>query len=82
MTPEKQKALEEHKLLFFYMTAHEIRTPLSIIKFSAQILENSEPEWLDTKKTRNINRIKDSVKKINQMLTDVLVFAKADIIFN
>ena len=78
MTPEKQKALEEHKLLFFCMTAHEIRTPLSIIKFSAQILENSEPEWLDTKKTRNIHRIKGSVKKINQMLTDVLVFARAE----
>ena len=75
---EKEKKKSERKLLFFSMTAHEIRTPLSIIKCSAQILENSEPEWLDTKKTRNIHRIKGSVKKINQMLTDLLMLARAE----
>ncbi len=75
---EREKEMSELKLRFFSMASHEFRTPLSIITFAAQVLENSEPEWLDQKKIRNINRIKDSAQKITQMLTDVLTLARAE----
>jgi PAS domain S-box-containing protein len=75
---EREKELSELKLRFFSMASHEFRTPLSIIMFASQMLENSEPEWLDDKKIRNINRIKDSAQKITQMLTDVLILARAE----
>ncbi|ELS00384.1 PAS domain S-box [Xenococcus sp. PCC 7305] len=75
---EQEKKMSELKLRFFSMASHEFRTPLSIITLATQILENSEPEWLNAKKIRNINRIKDSALKITQMLTDVLMLARAE----
>ncbi len=75
---EQEKKMSELKLRFFSMASHEFRTPLSIITFAIQVLENSEPEWLDPKKIRNIQRIKDSAQKITQMLTDVLSLARAE----
>ncbi|GAB4537568.1 MAG: hypothetical protein Tsb0014_26450 [Pleurocapsa sp.] len=75
---EREKKMSELKLRFFSMASHEFRTPLSVIMFAAQVLENSEPEWLDTKKIRNIYRIKNSAQKITQMLTDVLILARAE----
>ncbi len=75
---EQEKKMSELKLRFFSMASHEFRTPLSVITFATQVLENSEPEWLDQKKIRNINRIKDSAQKITQMLTDVLILARAE----
>ena len=75
---EREKKMSELKLRFFSMASHEFRTPLSIITFATQMLENSEPEWLDAKKIRNIHRIKDSAQKITQMLTAVLILARAE----
>ncbi len=75
---EREKKMSELKLRFFSMASHEFRTPLSIITFATQMLENSEPEWLDAKKIRNIYRIKDSAQKITQLLTDVLTLARAE----
>ena len=75
---EREKELSELKLGFFSMASHEFRTPLSIILFAAQVLENSEPEWLDAKKLRNIHRIQDMAKNMAQMLTDVLILARAE----
>lgn len=75
---EREKKMSELKLRFFSMASHEFRTPLSVITFAAQVLENSEPRWLDEKKLRNIHRIQDSAQKITQMLTDVLILARAE----
>jgi PAS domain S-box-containing protein len=75
---EREQELSELKLRFFSMASHEFRTPLSIIMLAAQVLENSEPEWLDSKKLRNLKRIKDNTQKITQMLTDVLMLARAE----
>ncbi len=75
---EREKKMSELKLRFFSMASHEFRTPLSVIMFATQVLENSEPEWLDEKKIRNIKRIKDCTHKITQMLTDVLMLARAE----
>ena len=75
---EREKELSELKLSFFSMTSHELRAPLGIIMFAAEVLENSASEWLDAKKLRNINRIKNSGQKIIQMLTDVLILARTE----
>ena len=73
---EREKETSELQLSFFAMTSHEFRTPLSIILLAADILENSDPQWLDPKKLRNIRRIKDNVKHIRQSLTDILTIAR------
>ena len=75
---EREKELGKLKLSFFSMTSHELRAPLGIIMFAADVLENSESEWLDAKKLRNINRIKNSGQKITKMLSDVLTLARTE----
>lgn len=75
---EQEKKMSELKLRFFSMASHEFRTPLSIITLAAQMLENAEVEWLDNRQIRNIHRIKNSARKITQMLTEVLILARAE----
>ncbi|WP_017327222.1 ATP-binding protein [Synechococcus sp. PCC 7336] len=75
---ERERELTELKLRFFSMASHEFRTPLSVILMAAQMLEHSEPEWLDAKKLRNLHRIQDAAKSMSQMLTDILTIARAE----
>lgn len=75
---EREKELSELKLRFFSMASHELRTPLSVILLSTQVLEHSDPRWLDAKKLRNIHRIQDTVKNLTQMLENVLTIARAE----
>jgi PAS domain S-box-containing protein len=75
---QRQKELSDLKLRFFSMASHEFRTPLSTILLSAQVLENSDPAWLDEKKARNLRRIQSATQSLTQMLTDVLTIARAE----
>lgn len=75
---EREQELNALKLHFFSMASHEFRNPLSVILFSAQVLENSEPEWLDAKKLRNIRRIQEATKGMSQTLADILTIARAE----
>ncbi len=75
---EADRELNELKLRFFSMASHEFRTPLSTILIAAQVLENSDPEWLDARKLRNIHRIQDNANRMRQLLTDVLIIARIE----
>ncbi len=75
---QRQKELSDLKLRFFSMASHEFRTPLSTILLSAQVLESSDPAWLDEKKARNLRRIQSATQSLTQMLTDILTIARAE----
>ncbi|MEN9224743.1 MAG: ATP-binding protein [Thermostichus sp. HHBFW_bins_43] len=75
---QRQKELSDLKLRFFSMASHEFRTPLSTILLSAQVLESSDPNWLDEKKARNLRRIQSATQSLTQMLTDILTIARAE----
>lgn len=75
---QKEKEMSDLKLRFFSMASHEFRTPLGVITMAAQILENTDPQWLDAKKIRNIHRIQNSAQGMQRMLTDVLQLARMD----
>ena len=74
----QEKELSELKLRFFSMTSHEFRTPLSVILMAAQILENSELNGEDPKRSRNIQRIQSSAQYLKQMLSDILDIARLE----
>ena len=75
---KEEKELAKLKLHFFSMTSHEFRTPLSVILLAAQILEDAEAGTVESKRSRNIQRIQSSAQHLKQMLSDVLDIAKLE----
>ncbi|MFS0515982.1 ATP-binding protein [Nostoc sp. UIC 10607] len=77
-TLAQEKELSELKLRFFSMVSHEFRTPLSIILGSAQLLSQSNQQWTEEKKLKNLYRIQSSARSMNQLLTDILTLTRAE----
>jgi signal transduction histidine kinase len=60
------------------MASHEFKTPLTAILGSAEILEKYGQALAEDKRLRNIFRIQESVKRMNQMLNDIIIMGKSD----
>ncbi len=75
----KERELSAIKTRFFSMASHEFRTPLSTVLAAAQLLETSPNVWQDSaKRSRNLQRIQDSVKNMVQLLDDILTINRAE----
>ncbi len=75
---EIEKELNELKSRFISMVSHEFRTPLSTILFSVGLLENYGSKWPEEKKLNHIHRIQSAVKKMTNLLEDVLTIGRAE----
>lgn len=75
---EKEKELSEIKSRFVSMASHEFRTPLSTVLSSAAILGKYTQTEDQDKRERHINKIKDSVKHLNELLEDFLNLGKLE----
>ncbi|UKO96251.1 PAS domain S-box protein [Nostoc sp. UHCC 0870] len=75
---EKEKELSELKSRFVSMTSHEFRTPLSIILSSSELLEHYHHKLTPEKQLTHLNRIQTAVKRMTEMLDDVLIIGKAE----
>src|SRR6187401_2393060 len=75
---EKEKQLNEIKSRFVSMASHEFRTPLSAVLSSATLISKYTKEDDQEKRDKHINRIKDSVKHLNDILEDFLSLGKLD----
>ena len=75
---EQAKELTDLKLNFFSLASHELRTPLSAILVSAQLLDNPNAEWSETKRSRNLKRIQSAAKTMTQLLADILLLTRAE----
>ncbi len=67
----------ERKTQFFSMISHELRTPISTILISAQVLENCH-ECSEAKKLKNLQRIQSAAKNMTQLITDMLALTRAE----
>jgi PAS domain S-box-containing protein len=75
---DKERQLNEIKSRFVSMASHEFRTPLSTVLSSASLLSKYVKEDEQDKRERHINRIKDSVKHLNDILEDFLSLGRLD----
>lgn len=69
---DKERQLNEIKSRFVSMASHEFRTPLSAVLSSASLISKYTRENEQDKRDKHIERIKESVKHLNDILEDFL----------
>jgi PAS domain S-box-containing protein len=74
----KEKQLNEIKSRFVSMASHEFRTPLSTVLSSAALLSKYTLTDEQEKRNRHIDKIKNSVKHLNDILEDFLSVGKLE----
>jgi signal transduction histidine kinase len=75
---DKERQLNEIKSRFVSMASHEFRTPLSTILSSAALVNRYTTTEEQDKRNRHIDKIKGSVKHLNDLLEDFLSLGKLD----
>lgn len=75
---EKERELSELRASFVSMVSHEFRTPLTTIQSSAELLERYSDRLAQEKKQNHFIRIQTAVRRMTQLLDDVLTIGKAE----
>ena len=75
---DKERELNEIKSRFVSMASHEFRTPLSTVLSSASLLGKYTTTEDQPQRTRHVEKIKGSVKHLNDLLEDFLSLGKLD----
>ncbi len=75
---QAEKQLNEIKSRFVSMASHEFRTPLSTVLSSASLLSKYQGGEEQDKRDRHIEKIKGSVKHLNDILEDFLSLGRLD----
>lgn len=75
---DKERQLNEIKSRFVSMASHEFRTPLSSVLSSASLIAKYTTSEQQSNRDKHVNRIKESVKHLNDLLEDFLSLGKLD----
>jgi PAS domain S-box-containing protein len=75
---DKEKELNEIKSRFVSMASHEFRTPLSTVLSSASLVDKYTTTADQEKRSRHVEKIKNSVKHLNTLLEDFLSMGKLE----
>ncbi len=73
---DKERQLNEIKSRFVSMASHEFRTPLTTVLSSASLLSKYTATEEQEKRDKHIQRIKNSVNNLNDILEDFLSLGK------
>jgi signal transduction histidine kinase len=74
----KEKEMNEMKSRFVSMASHEFKTPLSTILSSASLISNYVNLQSQPQREKHVQRIKNSVKHLNDLLEDFLSLGRLD----
>jgi len=68
----------EQKSQYVSITSHEFRTPLTVIRQSAELLEHYGERWNPERRARHLHRILAKSEEMQGMLEQLLVIGRAD----
>jgi len=74
----REKELSELRAKFVTMVSHEFRTPLTTIQFSTALLQDYSSKWPEEKKSTHFVRIQLAIKRMTELLEDILVIGKIE----
>nr|WP_228035884.1 ATP-binding protein [Oculatella sp. LEGE 06141] len=75
---QQEREVSELKSHFISIASHEFRTPLTVIKTSASLLENFDKQLTESKRQQYFDRIKAAIKHLTQILDEILLIGKAE----
>lgn len=75
---EQERVLNNLKSRFVSMASHEFRTPLSTIMSSVTLIHRYKDKKYEDKREKHIDRIKSSVRNLNNILNDLLSLGKLE----
>jgi signal transduction histidine kinase len=76
---KRERELNELKSQFVSMVSHEFRSPLQVILSSSQIIEQHGDKLSVEKKRQFFQHIQANVRKMNQLLNDILTIGEVDL---
>ncbi|GAB4197454.1 MAG: hypothetical protein Fur006_46090 [Coleofasciculaceae cyanobacterium] len=75
---QRERELSEAKSRFIAMTSHDLRTPLTTIQSSVDLLKRYPEQLAPEKQLEHFNRISSAVEQMNSMVEDVLILSEAE----
>lgn len=75
---EQLKQLNAFKTRFMSMASHDLRSPLSAISASAQLLQQYHNNLPQAKQERILELMQGGVKRMTQLLNDILIINQAE----
>ena len=75
---EKERELHQLKSQFVSTVSHEFRNPLAVIRTAAELLDLRGAAILDDRTKSYVQRIKNSVHQMNQLMEDVLLMGRVE----
>jgi signal transduction histidine kinase len=78
-TSQNENELNESTLSFLSRVSHDLRSPLTTIQSSTEILESFSDRLSAEEKEKHFQTVYDSISNLSQLLDDVTMFCQADI---
>ena len=75
---QRERELSEAKSRFIAMTSHDIRTPLTTIQSSVDLLKRYPEQLSSSRRQEHLDRISRAVEQMTQMMQDVLLLSEAE----
>jgi signal transduction histidine kinase len=75
---QRERHLNELKSQFISLVSHEFRTPLTVIRTSAELLHRYRTNITEEKQEDYFQRIHGSVRNISNLVDDILMIGKAE----
>ncbi len=75
----KQKEIDKAKTEFVSLASHQLRTPISSMKWNMELLEVTAKERLNEKELDNLEKIERGIERMDILVTDFLSVSKLEL---